>query len=221
MSKGFALPIIIVVVAIASVAVGSVFISSQNNQNNQNNNEVELVSKQANSVQESQFSSKDEQENKFEERKSNTSDNISNNNNQMLKSANKENKSQEQEKQTAIVKEKEAKEKNNTYSDPPKKGTFIYIDNELQLSASKVEGGINLNWSRCNSDQFVSYKIARSETASDVFYPRDGSIVSISNQNTLSYTDKNLQTNKTYYYRVCSLEKNGESWCGNVVSVNY
>lgn len=221
MSKGFALPIVIVVVAIASLAVGSVFISNKNNQNSQFDSEVKLVSEQENQIQESKDYLKIEQENKTEKGGNNNTSISTHNLRQTQENTKKENKNQEQEKQTAIAKEKEAKEKNNAYSDPPKKGTFIYIDNELQLSVSKVEGGINLNWSRCNSDQFISYKIVRSETDSDVFYPRDGAIASISNQNTLSYVDKNLQKNKTYYYRVCSLEKNGESWCGNVISVNY
>ena len=108
-----------------------------------------------------------------------------------------------------------------SYVDYPRQGSFIYIDSELNLTASVVNGGVQLNWTRCNSDQFVAYKVSRSETASDVYFPRDGSIFSTPNQNSLSYVDRNVVPGKTYYYRICSLERNGESWCGNAVAVTY
>ncbi|MFN4213021.1 MAG: hypothetical protein ACK4FL_03630, partial [Microgenomates group bacterium] len=105
------------------------------------------------------------------------------------------------------------------YTDQPHPGGFIYIENELNLTATNTSQGVVLNWTRCNSDQFVAYKIARSESASDVYFPRDGAIFSISNQNQLSIVDQSVEKGKTYFYRVCSYEKNGESWCGNVASI--
>ncbi|MCX7955960.1 MAG: hypothetical protein N2593_02565 [Patescibacteria group bacterium] len=109
----------------------------------------------------------------------------------------------------------------NNYSDYPRPGEFVFINNELQVSASKENNGIKLNWSKCNSDQFVAYKIARSENASDVYFPRDGAIASISNQEILSFLDTNVENGKNYYYRICSLEKNGESWCGNIIKISF
>ncbi|MCS6956520.1 MAG: hypothetical protein NZM02_01575, partial [Patescibacteria group bacterium] len=109
----------------------------------------------------------------------------------------------------------------NNYSDYPHPGEFVFINNELQVSASKENNGIKLNWSKCNSDQFVAYKIARSENANDVYFPRDGAIASISNQEILSFLDTNVENGKNYYYRICSLEKNGESWCGNVIKISF
>ncbi|MCS7093036.1 MAG: hypothetical protein NZL96_01180 [Patescibacteria group bacterium] len=107
------------------------------------------------------------------------------------------------------------------YVDPPRPGSFIFIGNELQLSLSKEDDGVRLSWTRCQSDQFVAYKIVRSETANDVYFPRDGAIGSISNQDALSYLDHTVQSGKTYHYRICSLEKNGESWCGNVATISF
>ncbi|MCS7091878.1 MAG: hypothetical protein NZM26_00815 [Patescibacteria group bacterium] len=206
-SKGFALPVVFVVMLIGATA-GSIFLL---NQNKSADNQQAIVTNETSQTSENT--------------KPPATTNLETTSQNLETNAKKEEKPQEapQKKPTKNenITQQKQEPKNIVYSDTPKTGSFIYIDNELQVTASKIEGGIRLNWSRCNSDQFVSYKVARSNSATDVFYPRDGAIASIANQDTLSYIDKNVEAGKTYYYRICSLEKNGESWCGNVVSVGY
>jgi len=98
-------------------------------------------------------------------------------------------------------------------------GSFQYIDNELVLGLSKEGNGVRLNWTRCNSNTFNSYKVIRSKTNPNLYYPNNDPIYSTVNQEELSYFDQNVEVGVTYYYRVCSFESNGESWCGNVVSI--
>ena len=123
--------------------------------------------------------------------------------------------------ETSTYPTKVQEKKQINYTDQPHPGGFTFIENELNLTAASTSQGVILNWTRCNSNQFVAYKVARSETAPDVYFPRDGAILSISNQDQLSIIDQSVEKGKTYYYRICSYESNGESWCGNVSAVNH
>ena len=98
-------------------------------------------------------------------------------------------------------------------------GSFQYIDNELVLSLSREGNGVRLNWTRCNSNNFTSYKVVKSKTNSNLYYPNNDPIYSTGNQEELSYLDQSVESGANYYYRVCSLESNGESWCGNVARI--
>jgi len=98
-------------------------------------------------------------------------------------------------------------------------GSFQYIASELVLSLSKEGNSVRLNWTRCNSNTFNSYKVVRSKTNPNLYYPNNDPIYSTGNQEELSFLDQNTEAGVTYYYRVCSYESNGESWCGNVANI--
>jgi cytoskeletal protein RodZ len=72
-------------------------------------------------------------------------------------------------------------------------GSFQYIDNELVLSLSREGNGVRLNWTRCNSNSFTSYKVVRSKTNSNLYYPNNDPIYSTGNQEELSYLDQSVQ----------------------------
>ena len=131
-----------------------------------------------------------------------------------MNSTNQELKKTEDEKN---VKEKE--DKKTATNEVNHGGSFQYIDNELVLSLSREGNGVRLNWTRCNSNSFTSYKVVRSKTNSNLYYPNNDPIYSTGNQEELSYLDQSVDSGANYYYRVCSLESNGESWCGNVARI--
>jgi len=131
-----------------------------------------------------------------------------------MNSTNQEFKKTEDEKN---VKEKE--DKKTATNEVNHGGSFQYIDNELVLSLSREGNGVRLNWTRCNSNSFTSYKVVRSKTNSNLYYPNNDPIYSTGNQEELSYLDQSVESGANYYYRVCSLESNGESWCGNVARI--
>jgi len=129
-------------------------------------------------------------------------------------SNNQEVKKNEEEKK--IKEEEDKKLENNEIN---RGGSFQYIASELILSLSKEGNGVRLKWTRCNSDNFNSYKVVRSKTNSNLYYPNNDPVYSTGNQEELNYLDQSVELGATYYYRVCSLESNGESWCGNVASI--
>lgn len=226
--KGFVLPVILVVVVLISTAGG--YIGIKNNFQSQNKKQEKLIVEKDTSIKEETKETQNQEQEKTvkKEIRNDNQTTSEKEKNQTQENEKKQNISAKEDNEETVINNKEKNEekkpvenKKTNYIDQFHLSGFIYIDNELQLSASKEQNGIRLTWTRCNSDKFVAYKIARSESASDVYYPRDGSIASISNQNSLSYFDNNVEKEKTYYYRVCSLEKNGESWCGNVISISF
>jgi len=119
------------------------------------------------------------------------------------------------------LKEKENKKTENKIesNEINRGGSFQYIASELVLSLSKEGNSVRLNWTRCNSNTFTSYKVVRSKTNPNLYYPNNDPIYSTGNQEELSFLDQNTEAGATYYYRVCSYESNGESWCGNVANI--
>ncbi|MDD5043381.1 MAG: FecR domain-containing protein [Patescibacteria group bacterium] len=97
---------------------------------------------------------------------------------------------------------------------------FKAITGELQLSVSKASDGVHLSWTPRAGEGFMYYKVVRSETNPDLYYPNDGYIKYSTKRTFNSYLDADIAAGKTYYYRVCSKEESGEVWCGNVVTVN-
>lgn len=234
MSKqGFAIPVIIIVIAITSIASvgGYIAVKNATEQHQETKNASTLTPPSITEVEDSKDTIQEniEEEMTKEINKKLPDDEQKTQENmtpptatprQPTQTQKQEKKDRNEEQKLTETSRQKNEQPSIKYVDPPHPGAgFISIDSELQLSASRDASGIRLSWTRCNSDQFVAYKIARSETASDVSFPRDGSIASIPNQNTLTYLDTHVEPGKTYFYRVCSLEKNGESWCGNAVTV--
>ena len=90
------------------------------------------------------------------------------------------------------------------------------------LTAKKAYAfnAIQLNWSTCSSSDFQFYKVVRSTLNSNPSYPNDPVVSSSSNRSYSTFLDKTVARARTYYYRVCVVERLKVS-CGNVVSVTY
>lgn len=91
------------------------------------------------------------------------------------------------------------------------------------LSAKKIQtpAGIQLAWTRCDSENFQFYKLIKSATNSNPSYPNDPILMSSANTSATSYLDKTVARSMTYYYRVCVVQRLGKVTCGNIASVTY
>ncbi len=101
-----------------------------------------------------------------------------------------------------------------------KTGGYNLLTGEQQVTASVTGNGVQLSWTPCSASDFLYYKVVRSETNPDPYYPNDGYVTAISNQQATGYTDSSAVSGKSYYYRICSKEGDGSVWCGNVVRVS-
>lgn len=102
-----------------------------------------------------------------------------------------------------------------------KKATFSYIGSELTIYTKHEDDGFHISWTQRSSPYFGSYKVMRSETNDNLFYPNGTVIFSSSNKYATSTIDRKGVAGKNYYYRVCEIETSGEVWCGNVVHAAY
>ena len=81
--------------------------------------------------------------------------------------------------------------------------------------------GILLNWSTCSNEDFQFYKVVRSTVNTNPSYPNDPVITSSSNRSYSNYIDKTVAPTRTYYYKVCAVQRLNKISCGNKVSVAY
>ncbi|EKD32911.1 MAG: hypothetical protein ACD_76C00118G0004 [uncultured bacterium] len=99
---------------------------------------------------------------------------------------------------------------------------FEYVASELVLGATTSESGVNLSWNKITAPGFQGYKVVRSETDANLYYPKNGYIKWLPDDiNATGYTDDSAERGKSYYYRICSLESEAPTYCGNVVQVQY
>lgn len=91
----------------------------------------------------------------------------------------------------------------------------------LSARESEMPKGILLAWTGCTSDDFQFYKLVKSTTNANPTYPGGSVVLSSSNKNVTTYIDKTVVSRKTYYYRVCVVERLGKVTCGNSVSITY
>lgn len=96
---------------------------------------------------------------------------------------------------------------------------YEYISGELAVSATRTDAGVNLNWTSCSSPGFAGYKIVRSETNPNLAYPTTPALKYVPEKGNTNYLDFGAVKGKTYYYRICSIENDGRTFCGNVVTV--
>lgn len=100
-----------------------------------------------------------------------------------------------------------------------KKETAFTDSDELRLSAAIRASTVTLSWTKRGAYAFQNYKIIRSETDENPFYPKTAAIVTLADRLVTGFTDATSQQNKTYYYRVCSADTNEAVTCGNVLKV--
>ena len=92
----------------------------------------------------------------------------------------------------------------------------------LSGKKSQMPLAIILSWTACsNSDDFQFYKLVKSQTNSSPSYPNDGAVMSSTNIKVTDYVDKTVAHPKTYYYRVCVVQRLSKTTCGNAVAVTY
>jgi hypothetical protein len=94
---------------------------------------------------------------------------------------------------------------------------FAPISGELALAVSGPAGGVVLEWTQCTAVDFQYYKVVRSDTDANPYYPKSGYLTAISSISSTRFVDKSAVAGKTYYYRVCSVD-GGAVFCGNVVT---
>ncbi|MDO8584063.1 MAG: SH3 domain-containing protein [bacterium] len=90
---------------------------------------------------------------------------------------------------------------------------------ELRLYARVHDNAVTLTWTKRGAYAFQNYKIVRSETDDTPYYPKTAAIATLADRKVTSFTDNNTQKNKTYYYRICSMETSAAVTCGNVLKV--
>jgi hypothetical protein len=100
-------------------------------------------------------------------------------------------------------------------------GGYTPVSDSLKLTAVKADEGMALSWTKFNKEGFSYYKVVRSETNSDLYYPHDGYIKVSTEQDLTSYVDADGEAGKSYYYRICAKVAAGTVYCGNVVQKTY
>lgn len=96
---------------------------------------------------------------------------------------------------------------------------YDHAFDKLVLFAELRTDSVALEWNATESEQFKAYKIVRSLTDENPYYPKTNAIKTISNRDSTSYTDTNLEPGTTYYYRVCFEKTDGLPGCGNILRV--
>ncbi len=97
-------------------------------------------------------------------------------------------------------------------------GAYISIAGELNLSVAELTDGVKLAWTPRTPKAFAGYKVVRSETDSDPYYPKSGYRAFVTDASATQWLDAEAVVGKTYYYRVCSLTSDGSpTACGNTV----
>ncbi len=96
---------------------------------------------------------------------------------------------------------------------------FEEVFDSLRLKAEANAEAIKLTWSAYNKDNFKLYKIIRSKTNSDLKYPENEVIKSSADKSLTSFTNINLESKQTYYYRVCAVKTSDKVACGNAVAI--
>lgn len=93
------------------------------------------------------------------------------------------------------------------------------LDNSLNFEATLDWGKVYTSWSAYNKDEdFVYYKVVRSQDNANPVYPDNWYISYISNVNETKYTDTK-PLNWTTYYRVCAITSEKNRYCSNVVKI--
>ncbi|NUJ97704.1 fibronectin type III domain-containing protein [Candidatus Gracilibacteria bacterium] len=110
-----------------------------------------------------------------------------------------------------------------TYTESTSNGYSSPIsDTNLSFEASVSGESVKTSWDTFTKDEdnFIYYKIIRSQKNSSPVYPDDGYIYYTTDINTNSYTDKSPLEGTTYY-RVCAITSEKERYCSNVVKIYY
>ncbi|MBN2073052.1 MAG: hypothetical protein JW770_03795, partial [Actinobacteria bacterium] len=88
------------------------------------------------------------------------------------------------------------------------------------LTGYKSSNANYLSWNASVDDNFDSYKIVRVEDpCKNPDYPEDDIIVTISDKGKTSYIDQDIESGRSYYYTVWTIDKAGHAVSSNVLAV--
>jgi hypothetical protein len=85
----------------------------------------------------------------------------------------------------------------------------------LGFALTLVEGGVALEWEMCTGDGFIAYKIVRSQTNPDPTFPLNAGTelaTVVGNSSVTSWTDTNVMSGQTWFYRVVSVGSDASGW---------
>lgn len=97
---------------------------------------------------------------------------------------------------------------------------YDYAFKQLILSAELRHGTVFLTWTPATTETFLSYKVIRSTTDNNPHLPGSTSVKTMTDVTQTAYTDSNIQSGKTYYYRICMTKQGKPSACGNILKVS-
>ncbi len=82
----------------------------------------------------------------------------------------------------------------------------LVVDAAISFAATlNSDGTVNASWTMYNhAEEFIYYKLVRSQTNSAPSYPEDGYVFYTDNQNVLAYRDSEVPPG-TSYYRICQI----------------
>ncbi len=87
---------------------------------------------------------------------------------------------------------------------------------DLVLTVRQEKDGPLLTWTPRTTDGFLSYELLRSTTNSEPALTDTKPFATLLKRDATSFVDAAASPKTTYFYRVCSTERGGASWCGNV-----
>lgn len=96
---------------------------------------------------------------------------------------------------------------------------YDYAFKQLVLSAELRHGTVFLTWTPATSETFLNYKVIRSTTDENPHLPNTPSVKTLSDVTQTAYTDSKIQSNSTYYYRICMTKQGKPPACGNILKV--
>jgi hypothetical protein len=98
---------------------------------------------------------------------------------------------------------------------------FDYNASQLGLSGRAEQDGVRLFWSMSTVADFTSYRVVRSTTDTNLYYPKTTAVITQTNKDSIGGFDTTPTKGAKYFYRVCVTRSSAIPQCGNVWSVQY
>lgn len=98
---------------------------------------------------------------------------------------------------------------------------YDHAFDKLVLFAELRSSGVALEWEPTESASFDEYKIVRSTTDENPYYPKTSAIKTLTNIESTTYFDSGVEPGEDYYYRICFTKTSGRPGCGNILKVSF
>ncbi|MFZ6036370.1 MAG: FecR domain-containing protein [Patescibacteria group bacterium] len=86
----------------------------------------------------------------------------------------------------------------------------------LTLTGGSTISGVDLQWNKSTSATFKEYKVIRSTTNAQLAYPGTDAIAAYA-LGTERHADTTTEAGTNYYYRVCEVMTDSQSFCSNII----